>query len=48
LDEDVLEKERSRRMQRLRQFGRAGTILTEGGLGSSQASRTGTLLGGRS
>ncbi len=47
LDVEVLEKERARRRQRIRQFGRAGTILTAGGLGTSEAaSKKGTLLGG--
>jgi hypothetical protein len=47
LDEEVLQKERARRRQRLRQLGRAGTILTEGGLGGADtASQKGTLLGG--
>jgi hypothetical protein len=47
LDVEVLEKERARRRQKLRQFGRQGTILTGGGLGTSdEASQKGTLLGG--
>ena len=42
LDVETLEKERAQRRQRLRQFGRDGTILTtESGLGGK-----GTLLGG--
>ena len=46
LDVEILEKERARRAQKVRQYGRASTILTEGGLGSAeQASRKGTLLG---
>lgn len=40
LDAETLEKERAKRMQRLRAAGRGGTILTEG-LGGE-----GTLLGG--
>ena len=43
LDVETVEKERARRRQKIRQFGRAGTILTSGGLGSSDK---GTLLGG--
>jgi hypothetical protein len=47
LDVEVLEKEREKRRQKIRQRGRAGTVLTEGGLGtSSDASKKGTLLGG--
>lgn len=47
IDVEVLEKERSRRAQRLRKFGRAGTILTMGGLGTSESEqKKGTLLGG--
>lgn len=47
LDVEVLEKERAQRRQRLRQAGRAGTILTQGGLGTSEAETgRGTLLGG--
>ena len=47
VDVEVLEKERARRAQRLRKFGRGGTILTMGGLGSSEAEeKRGTLLGG--
>lgn len=45
LDIEALEKDRERRRQKLRLFGRAGTILTEGGLGET-ASKKGTLLGG--
>ncbi len=47
LDVETVEKERARRRQKIRQFGRAGTILTSSGLGSSEdASNKGTLLGG--
>lgn len=48
LDVEVLEKERARRRQRIRSMGRAGTILTQGGLGSvgQPEARIGTLLGG--
>lgn len=47
LDVVTVEKERARRRQKIRQFGRAGTILTSGGLGTSEdASNKGTLLGG--
>lgn len=45
LDEDVIQKERARRRQKLAARGRAGTILTEGGLGSAQTGKA-TLLGG--
>lgn len=47
VDVEVLEKERARRRQKIRQFGRAGTILTSGGLGTSESEQKGgTLLGG--
>ena len=46
LDEEVLQKERARRRQRLAASGRAGTILTEGGLGTSNTGKQ-TLLGGK-
>lgn len=45
IDVEAIEKDRERRRQKLRQFGRAGTILTEGGLGEL-GSKKGTLLGG--
>lgn len=44
IDVEVLEKERSRRAQRLSKFGRAGTILTMGGLGNSESGQ-GSILG---
>ena len=49
LDVETLQKDRDRRRQRLQKFGRAGTILTGGGLGSSgnTESSKGTLLGGQ-
>lgn len=47
LDVKVLEKQRAQRRQRLRSAGRQGTILTQGGLGTSEAeTRRSTLLGG--
>ncbi|GAG52017.1 unnamed protein product [marine sediment metagenome] len=47
LDVEVLEKERARRRQKVRSMGRAGTILTQGGLGGSDTeTQRGTLLGG--
>ena len=45
LDEEAQQKERARRRQRLAAKGRAGTILTEGGLGESSTGKA-TLLGG--
>ncbi len=47
LDIEVLEKQRAKRRQKIRQFGRAGTILTGGGLGTSEAEDKGSLLGGK-
>lgn len=46
LDEEAIRKDRERRRQRMNAAGRAGTILTEGGLGGSQAVGKQTLLGG--
>lgn len=47
LDIEVLEKQRAQRRQKIRQRGRAGTILTSAGLGGSEnATQKGTLLGG--
>jgi hypothetical protein len=47
LDVETLEKDRARRRQKIRQQGRAGTILTGGGLGGSESeSQKGSLLGG--
>lgn len=45
--EEALAKDRARRRQRIRQAGRQGTILTEGGLGEPQIKKA-TLLGGGS
>ena len=45
LDIEALEKERAKRRQKIRQKGRAGTLLT-GGLGTTGEDK-GTLLGGR-
>ena len=45
LDIETLEKDRAKRRQKLRTFGRQGTILTQGGLGEPQVRRA-TLLGG--
>lgn len=44
LDEETLQKQRARRRQKLAARGRAGTILTEGGLGEDTGKST--LLGG--
>ena len=43
MDVEALEKQRSQRRQKLRIFGRSGTILTQG-LGGD--AKSGTLLGG--
>ncbi len=45
LDEVTIQKQRSKRRQRLAAAGRAGTILTEGGFGVSDTGKS-TLLGG--
>lgn len=44
LDEEVLQKQKAKRRQRIMARGRAGTILTEGGLGAETGKAT--LLGG--
>ena len=46
LDDEALQKERAQRRQRLKSSGRAGTILTEGGLGGEPNIGRQTLLGG--
>ena len=45
VDEEVLQKQRAKRKQRLQAAGRSGTILTAGGLGEPNVGRN-TLLGG--
>lgn len=45
VDEEILQKQRAKRRQRLQAAGRAGTILTAGGLGDPNVGRN-TLLGG--
>ena len=45
LDDEALQKQRARRRQKLAARGRAGTILTEGGLGEPNTGKS-TLLGG--
>ena len=44
-DRETLEKQRTKQRQRLAAAGRAGTILTEGSLGTPSLSKA-TLLGG--
>ena len=46
IDVEVMAKETARRRSKLKKFGRESTILTMGGLGASEASQKGTLLGG--
>lgn len=43
-EREALEKERAKRMQKLRRAGRQGTIITQGGLGEPQVKKA-TLLG---
>jgi hypothetical protein len=45
VDEEILQKDRAKRKQRLAQAGRGGTILTGGGLGGEKGKQT--LLGGK-